>query len=67
MSDIITKLQSVVWAERLCRHNEVVLESFGTHIDGSVIDGLLVREVISYMAPVVCVVMCGSDPCKNAG
>lgn len=67
MSDIITKLQSVVWAERLCRHNEVVLEPFRTHIDGSVIDGLLVREVISSMVPVVCVVMCGSNLCKNAG
>lgn len=53
MSDIITKLQSVVWAERLRRHNEAVLESFGTYIDGSVIDGLLVGGVISYTAPAV--------------
>lgn len=53
MSDIIAKLQSVVWAERPRRHNEAVLESFGTYIDGPVIDGLLVGGVISYTVPAV--------------
>lgn len=58
MSDIIAKLQSEVWAERLHRHNEAVLESFGTDIDGSVIDGLLVGGVIGYTVPAVGVETC---------
>lgn len=61
MSDIITELQSVVWAERLRRHNEAVLESFGTYIDGSVIDGLLVGGVISYAMPAVGGKICCRD------
>lgn len=61
MSDIIAKLQSVVWAGRLCRHNEAVLESFGTYIDGSVIDGLLVGGVISYTVPAVGMETCWTD------
>lgn len=50
-----------VWAERLHRHNEAVLESFGTFIDGSVIDGLLVGGVISYTVPAVGVETCWRD------
>lgn len=42
MSDIITKLQRVVWAEKWCRSDEVVLEPFGAHISRLFIDGLLV-------------------------
>lgn len=65
MSDIIAKLQSVVWAERLRRHNEAVLESFRTHIDGSVIDGLLVGGVISYTVPAVGVETCWRDSVRK--
>lgn len=49
MSDIITKLQRVVWAEKRCRSNEVVLEPFGAHIGGLLIDGLLVGRAICYI------------------
>lgn len=52
MSDIITKLQRMVWAEKRCWSNEVVLEPFGTHIDGLLIDSLLVGGVISYIVPI---------------
>lgn len=38
-----------------------MLESFGTFIDGSVIDGLLVGGVISYTVPAVGVETCWRD------
>lgn len=50
MSDIITKLQRVVWAEKQCRGNGVVLVTFGAHIGGLLIDGLVVGKVICYIA-----------------
>lgn len=50
MSDIITKLQRAVWAEERRRRNEVVLEPFGAHISGLLIEGLLVGKVICYTA-----------------
>lgn len=49
MSDIITKLQRAAWAEKRCRSNEVVLETFGAHIGGLLIGGLLVGKVICYI------------------
>lgn len=49
MSDIITKLQSVVWTEKCCRSNEVVLEPIGADISGLLIDGLLVGKMICYI------------------
>lgn len=50
MSDIITELQRVVWAEMRCRSNEVVLGTFGAHIRGLLIDGVVVGKVICYIA-----------------
>lgn len=49
MSDIITELQRLAWAEKRCRSNEVVLEPFGADISGLLIDGLLVGKVICYI------------------
>lgn len=47
MSDIITKLQRAVLAEKRFRRDDAVLQPFGINISGLSIDILLVDEMIS--------------------
>lgn len=49
MSDIITKLQREVLAEKRFWRENAVLQPFGINISGLSIDILLVDEVISYI------------------